>query len=55
MVVDGIQRTFQAQIATPVVGELLRIEPGSPVLYLEQVSYDAAVPTDRVLGRVDPW
>jgi GntR family transcriptional regulator len=52
VVVDGIQRTFQAQIATPVVGELLRIEPGSPVLYLEQVSYDEA---SRPIEYSDVW
>jgi len=40
VVVDGIQRTFQAQIATAITAELLRIDEGSPVLNLEQVSYD---------------
>jgi len=40
VVVDGVQRTFQAQIATRPVAELLQISLGSPVLYLEQVSYD---------------
>ena len=42
VVVDGVQRTFQAQIATRPVAELLQISVGSPVLYLEQVSYDKA-------------
>jgi GntR family transcriptional regulator len=52
VVVDGIQRTFQAQIATPLVGELLRIDPGSPVLYLEQVSYDKA---SKPIEYSDVW
>jgi GntR family transcriptional regulator len=42
VVVDGVQRTFQAQIATRPVADLLQISLGSPVLYLEQVSYDKA-------------
>ena len=40
VVVDGMQRTFQAQVATPSLAALLQIAAGSPVLYLEQVSYD---------------
>lgn len=52
VVVDGIQRTFQAQIATPMVAELLRIDEGSPVLYLEQVSYDKA---SRPIEYSDVW
>lgn len=42
VIVDGVQRTFQAQIATRPIAELLSISVGSPVLYLEQVSYDKA-------------
>lgn len=52
VVVDGIQRTFQAQVATPVVAELLGIDPGSPVLYLEQVSYDKAA---KPIEYSDVW
>lgn len=52
VVVDGIQRTFQAQIATSLVGDLLRIDPGSPVLYLEQVSYDK---TSKPIEYSDVW
>ncbi len=40
LVVDGVQRTFQSQIATPAIAELLQVGVGSPVLYLEQISYD---------------
>lgn len=38
--VDGVQRTFQAQVATSSIASLLGIGVGSPVLYLEQISYD---------------
>jgi len=40
LVVDGVQRTFQAQIASAAIAELLNVAIGSPVLYLEQISYD---------------
>ncbi|MEO5722743.1 MAG: GntR family transcriptional regulator [Ilumatobacteraceae bacterium] len=40
LVVDGVQRTFQAQIATHAIATLLHVSVGSPVLYLEQISYD---------------
>jgi GntR family transcriptional regulator len=40
LVVDGVQRTFQAQIATAAIAELLQVGVGTPVLYLEQISYD---------------
>lgn len=38
--VDGVQRTFQAQVATASIATLLGVGVGSPVLYLEQISYD---------------
>jgi GntR family transcriptional regulator len=38
--VDGVQRTFQAQVATASIAALLGVGIGSPVLYLEQISYD---------------
>lgn len=40
LVAGGLQRTFQAQVAGQGTAELLNIVLGSPVLYLEQISYD---------------
>ena len=40
LVITGVQRTFQAQAAGEEVAALLKVEVGSPVLYLEQTSYE---------------
>jgi GntR family transcriptional regulator len=40
LVAAGIQRTFQAQLAGQSTAELLNVTVGSPLLYLEQISYD---------------
>lgn len=42
LAVDGVQRTLQAQIATHAIASLLQVAVASPVLYLEQISYDEA-------------
>lgn len=52
VVVDGVQRTFQAQIAAHAVAELLGLGVGRPVLYLEQVSYDSEA---RPIEYSDVW
>lgn len=39
--VEAVHRTFQAVAATDDVALLLEVEPNSPVLYLQQVSYEA--------------
>lgn len=52
VMVDGVQRTFQAQVATHAVAQLLNIAVGSPVLYLEQISYD---PDSKPVEYSDVW
>lgn len=52
VVVDGVQRTFQAQVASHAVAALLNISAGSPVLYLEQISYD---PDSKPVEYSDVW
>jgi GntR family transcriptional regulator len=50
--IDGVQRTFQAQIATHTIATLLRVAVGSPVLYLEQISYE---PNSNPIEYSDVW
>ena len=40
IVVSSVQRTFQAIGAPSEVAALLAVDPGDPVLYLEQISYE---------------
>lgn len=41
VVVDGVQRNFQSQVASHAIAALLNVAAGSPILYLEQISYEA--------------
>lgn len=52
VVIDGVQRTFEAQIASHRIAELLGVSAGSPVLYLEQISYD---PSATPVEYSDVW
>lgn len=61
--VDSVRRTFAAQLPNPDVTEAMALRPGSPLLYLEQISYrssgdpveysDVWVRGDRV--RISSW
>lgn len=52
IVISGVQRTFQAQAAVPEIARLLRMEPGEPVMYLEQVSFE---PDGQPIEYSDVW
>lgn len=52
------RRTFEARVAQPETAELLKIEPGDPVMYIEQVTYaekDSPVELSDLWLRADHY